>query len=174
MRWAVARATPLSQRWLRVVVGLGPLVALLAAAPAGEPPPAGLVLVVALVSAYFAIAPESGAGALAMVAVVAWWGRAPDDLLHPSCLVAATALLASHLAALVAGYGPAATPVDPGVRRRWLRRGAAVLVAAPALWVMALVLREGEAPAALWPAGLLAAILVAVVTTIGIGAPDAR
>lgn len=167
IRRAVAAfgALPASQRVLRSVVLLGPVVALLASGAsgaAGDGPPSLLVVVVVALAAVFAVAPGPGAGALVMVVVVVWWALVPGDALHPAVLLAAAALLAAHVAALLVSAAPSATPVDTGVTRRWVGRGATVLVAAPVLWALALALRDDAAPSGSWPVGL-GAVLVAVV-----------
>jgi hypothetical protein len=134
---------PLSQRLLRVVVALG------------------LVLAVLALSLGFAAAPDTGAGTLAMLVVLVWWIRVPGDALHGSVLLAAAALLVTHVAALLVATAPPQTPVDPRVARLWLLRGAGVLAAAPVLWVLALALRDGTAPDGLWFAGLVVVLLAA-------------
>ncbi|MDO9456150.1 hypothetical protein [Nocardioides sp.] len=151
-----------SQQALRLVVLLGPLVALLAAAPAGHGPAPWIVGVVLLLSVLWAARPESGGGTLALLLVLFWWTRVPDDALHPAVLVAAVAVVLSHLAAVVSAAAPPRTPVDPAVLRLWMLRGAAVLLAAPVVWVLARALRDQAAPDLLWPAALLAALLVVV------------
>ncbi len=150
---------------LRVVAALGPVVALLATAPAGVPPRPWLVILVALLSLAHARLPESPIGTVAMAAVIIWWGVAFRDGPHAWAILAAAALVASHVAALVAGYGPDALGVDPATMRRWLVRGGAAYVLAPAAWVAAVLLRgRSEAPG-IWVVGLAAALVAVVVGT---------
>ncbi|WP_148613969.1 hypothetical protein [Nocardioides rubriscoriae] len=163
------RGWPASQRWLRLVVLVGPLVALLAAAAAGNGPRPWVVALVLGLSVMWASAPESGVGSLALLVVLFWWTRVPDDALHPAALVAAAVLVTAHVAALLAATAPPRTPVDVGVLRLWVRRGCAVLLVSPVLWVLARVLRDETAPAGLWPAALATALLVVVVLALALG-----
>lgn len=166
MRSPVALAGPRtwapSQWWGRAVVLLGPPSALLVAGVAGNGPAPWVVVVVTLLSASWAARPESGTGTLALLLVLFWWTRVPDDALHPGSLVAAAAVVACHVAAVVCAAAPPRTPLDPAVLRLWVLRGVLVLVPAPVLWVLGRALRDQAAPAGLWPAALLAALLVVV------------
>ena len=150
-------------QWLlRATVLAGPLVALAATIPAGNGPPWWLVLLVAAITAAFAVYPDSAAGTGAYLLVVAWWGVGLRDGLHPAALVAAAGLLASHLAATVAAYGPSTVALDPAALRRWAVRGLLVLPAAVLAWVVAEAAQDQPEPAGLWAAGL-AGLLVAIV-----------
>lgn len=154
------RALPLSQVAARLVVLLGPLVALLAAAPAGDPPAPWVWVLAVAASTAWAARPDSDVGVLALLLVVVWWALVPGDALHPSVLVAAVAVVAAHVAAVLADAAPAPTPLDPRVVRRWVGRGAVVLVPVPVLWTLARALEGQGAPPGLWPAALLAVLLV--------------
>ncbi|WP_134764521.1 hypothetical protein [Nocardioides sp. 1609] len=153
------RSWSASQRGLRAVVALGPVVAVLAAGPAGEPAPWWWVAAVVMLAGRHAVLPDSGVGVLVLLLAVGWWVRVPDDGLPASALAAAAAVLAAHVAALVAASAPPDARVDVGVLRSWVLRGVAVLAAAPVLWLLARALGEQGAPAGLWPAGLLAVLL---------------
>lgn len=165
-RWAP------SQRWLRLVVLLGPTTALLATAAAGEGPAPWAVAVVVALSARWAWSPASGAGTLVLLLVLSWWARVPDDALHPVALVAAAALLAAHVAALVSSAAPPRTPVDPAVLRLWVGRGCLLLLVAPVLWVLARALRGEAAPDGLWPGALSGALVVVVALAVAVGPRD--
>lgn len=162
MRHRLAEATSWSrsQQATRAVVLLGPVGALLAAASAGSAPPVWLVALVSLLAVLAAVAPDSGLPTAVLVAVVAWWAVA-DDPLHGSVLAAAAMLTAVHVASLLAAVGPPETPLDAALVRRWVQRGAAVLLVSPALWVVARELDGRPRPDGLWPAAL-AVVLVAV------------
>jgi hypothetical protein len=158
----VIRQWSRSQWLLRGVIVLGPLVALLATIPAGATPAWWLMLLVAGIASVFAVYPDSPAGTGAYFLVVVWWGLGLRDGLHPAALVAATGLLASHLAATVANYGPSTVALDPAVLRRWTVRGLLVLPAAVLAWVVAEAALDQPEPRFLWATGL-AGLLVALV-----------
>jgi hypothetical protein len=110
----------------------------------------------------FAVYPDSAAGTGVYILVVAWWGLGLRDGLHPAALVAATGLLASHLAATIANYGPSTVALDPAILRRWTARGLLVLPAAVLAWVVAEAAQDQAEPPFLWATGL-AGLLVALV-----------
>jgi hypothetical protein len=150
---------------LRATAALGPVVALLATAPAGVPPRAWLVALVAVLSLVHARAPETPVGTIALGAVIVWWGVAFRDGPHAWAILAAACLVASHVAALVAGYGPDALGVDPATLRRWLVRGGAAFVLAPVVWVVAILLRGRPETPGIWVVGLAVALVAVVVAT---------
>ncbi|MAS55418.1 hypothetical protein [Nocardioides sp.] len=160
------RHWPVSALLLRASMLLAPPAALLVARLAGDAPPVTVTIVVASLSLAFALAPDSGAGLLALGSVVAWWTAVGGDGLHPSVLVAAVLLLLAHVAGLLAAYGPSAVPVDPDLGSLWIGRGALVLLAAPVVWWVARAARGADAQQSLWQAGLL----VAVLAVAGVGA----
>ena len=158
---------------LRVTAALGPVVALLAAGPAGHPPRVSLIVLVAGLSIAHGRLPESPIGTVAMAVVVVWWGLVAGDAVSPWALLAAAALLGSHVAALVAAYGPDGLGVDPGTVRRWVVRAAVVFLISPAVWAVALLVRGGPERSWLWVAGLAVALAVAVVATLAVSGEDA-
>lgn len=147
---------------LRLAAFLGVMVALWSTGLLGVWPAWWLVLLVAGAALGHAVAPEAAFGTVAMGLVIAWWGLGLRDGLHPQALVAAVGLLVSHLAGLVAAYGPDRLAVDRPTVLLWLRRGTVVYLFAPLAWVVATVVRDQPEPAGLWIAGTVAA-LVAVV-----------
>lgn len=154
--WSVAALT------LRGVVLLAPPAGLLMAGAAGSAPPHSVLAVVVFLSAGFAIAPESGFGLLALGSVIWWWSLSDDAGLHATVLVAAMLLLAAHVAALLISYGPPGVAVDAGLGWLWVGRGAAVLVAAPAVLLLARFADDAAPDPALWQAGLLVSVLAVV------------
>lgn len=150
---------------LRVTAALGPVVALLATGPAGHPPRAWLVLLVAGLSIAHGRLPESPAGVVAMALVVVWWGLAAGDAVSAWALLAAAGLLVSHVAALVVAYGPDGLGVDRGTVRLWAVRAATVFLISPAAWALARAAGDRHDVAWLWVAGLAVALAVAVVAT---------
>ncbi len=144
---------------VRLPILLGPVAAVLATGGAGNWPAPWLVVVVALLAAYFASSPESSVGTGVLCLVVAWWGVGLRDGLSVWALPAAAALLVAHLAALVASYGPDAAPIPGVLARRWAWRGLCVLYPAPLVLFLVVGLRDQPPPPGIWLAGLAAALL---------------
>jgi hypothetical protein len=147
---------------LRGAVVAGIMVALLATGLRGAWPDWWLVVLVLGLAVGFALLPEAPIGTTATALVLVWWGFAFRGNPHPESLVAAAGLLTAHLAALVAGYGPGDLPVDAATVRRWAVRGALVFVAAPAVYAVAVLLRDQPEPPGIWVAGLVAALVTIV------------
>jgi hypothetical protein len=146
-----------------VVAGL--LVALLATGLRGAWPDWWLVVLVTGLAVGFSLLPESAMGTVATVLVLAWWGLAFRGGPYAPALLAAAGLLAAHLAAVVASYGPRDLLLDPPTVRLWAVRGALVFLAAPAVFAVAVLLRGQPEPVGIWVAGLAAAL----VTTVAAG-----
>jgi hypothetical protein len=151
---------------LRVLVLGGPLVALLSTGLVGVVPAGWLIALVAALAVAFAAMPDSPFGTAVMAVVLAWWGISLRDGLHPQAILAAAGLVTAHVAAVLASYGPATMPLDRAVTRLWVVRGAAVLLAAPAVWVVAVLLRDQPEPPGIWVAGLAAACVATLVAAV--------
>jgi hypothetical protein len=151
---------------LRGTVVAGILIALLATGLRGEWPSWWLVVLVLGLAVGFALLPEAPIGTTVTALVLAWWGIAFRGGPHPEALLAAAGLLTAHLAALVAGYGPGDLPVDAVTVRRWAFRGALLFLAAPAVYAVAALLRDQPEPPGIWVAGVVAALVTAVVAGI--------
>ena len=150
-------------QWLlRAVVLLGPLVALAARWPS-DPPPVWLMLLTLVLSAGWAVAPESVVGGVVLALVAFSWVAGTNGDLPGGAVLAAVAMLAAHLAALVASYGPDALPVSANVVRLWLWRGLGVALVAPLVWLAALAVREVPGSGTVWLLGLAVALSVTVV-----------
>lgn len=147
---------------LLLVIVLGPVAALLAAVPQGYAPPGWLVALVTVASLGFAFAPELQTGTLVMVLVIGWWAIEVDHDLPLSVIGAAAALLASHLAAMLVGYGPQGLPVDRDLLRLWVRRGVLVWLVSPLTWLVADAYHGQASPSSIWVAGLAAVLGVAL------------
>lgn len=159
-----------SQQALRALVLLGPLVGMLATGPAGSWP-AWWVLVPQLgLAVAAAVAPDSSFPAAAILLAMTWWTVTLRDGLHPMVLVAAPALLLTHLAAMLASYGPGAMPLDGPTLRLWARRGALVLVTVPAVWGAARLLRGEPEQPGIWMIGVAAACAATVVAGVALTA----
>jgi hypothetical protein len=148
---------------LRLVVLAGPLVALLARGLATEWPPLWLVLLVGALAAGWAFAPESVIGAVALLVVGFSWATGLEGRLPIAAVLAAAAMLAAHLAALEASYGPDALPVSAPVVRLWVRRGLLVFLAAPAVWALGRGVDELPTSGTVWVVGLVVSLSVTIV-----------
>lgn len=143
---------------LRSLVALGPMIALLTAGLVGHPPPVWLLLVTLALALGFAWQPGSVLGTTVLIVVLAWWALATEDVLQAETLAAAAGLLVSHVAAVLASYGPAALPIDPALARLWALRGVLVFSAAPLTWVVATALRGGPDIEGVWVVGVVVAV----------------
>ncbi len=153
-----------SQLVLRGIVALGLPVGLLASGPAGRWAPPWLVLGVLVIGIVAAVLPESPVVLTGLVLVMAWWTAALDDVLAPGLLAAVVALVATHVAATLAAYGPGHLPVDRRLLGRWAARGLGVALVAPVVWGFARLVEGEPAEPGVWPAGVaagLAAVLLA-------------
>lgn len=161
MRRAFAVWSP-GQWALRMTCVAGILVGLGSTGLAGTWPAGWLVLVVGGLAVAHAAAPEAAIGTVAMAFVLVWWGVAFRDGLHPAAILAAAGLLASHLAGLVASYGPDRMAVDRATVWLWVRRGVGVLALSPLLYVVAAMVRDRPEPVGIWVAGLVAGLVTVV------------
>lgn len=167
---AALRRVPAGQVATRAVMVVGVVGALLLGGVAGEVPPTWVVALVAATALVWALAPESGAGILAVAAVMAWWTVRYDD--PPLVAVAAAAcLLAAHLAGTVAGLGPPDLPVERAVVALWLRRLLLVVPSAAVVWAAATVPAESDA---VWLLGALVAVGLLVAGVLALRAAGAR
>jgi hypothetical protein len=115
------------QSWaLRVVIAIGPPLALVAAAPQGYVPSVWFSVIVVVASLAYAAMPEQLVAGLVNVLVIGWWAAAVEGGLPFASVVAAAALLASHVAATLAAYGPNRLSPERRITLRWLRRGLVV------------------------------------------------
>jgi hypothetical protein len=147
---------------LRVLVAVGPLVALLAGVPQGYPPSVFMVVVVTVGGVLFALVPEHFVGAGVMGVVVLWWAAAVGEGIPVASLVAAAALLTSHVAATLLALGPARVVLDRAVVLRWAVRSLLVWPAALVVWLVADAFSGRPTPTTFWLAGLAAALVAAV------------
>ncbi len=159
---------------LRITIGAGPLVAVLASGLDGELPPPWLVVVIAAFSVGHALLPDSQLGTTAALLVLGWWAIGPVAALPVSLLLASAALVAAHVAAVLAVYGPPELPIDPVLLSTWLRRGLLSLLAAPLVWVVVAAIDDQPEPDGIWVAALVAVTAGAVVASVafGIDAPS--
>ena len=159
---------PRSQLLLRAVVLLGPVLALLMTGPAGHWPPWWLVLTGVAMAGAAAAAPDSPMLAGVGLIVLVWWSVSLDDGVPGSVVLAAAALVAAHLAALLASYGPAAMPLDRHTLLLWARRGALVLLTVPAAWGLTRVLAGEPEQPGIWVLGVATACVATIAATVAI------
>jgi hypothetical protein len=153
---------------LRVVAAGGLLVALFATGIAGAWPAPLLVVLVAALAIGHALAPESPIGGVAMGAVLAWWGLAFRDGPDPASLVAAAGLLSSHVAGVLAAYGPDGMAVDRATVLLWVRRGLAVLLLSPLVLLVARGVEGQPEPDGVWVVGLAAALVAVLAAAVAL------
>ena len=159
-----------SQLALRALIALGPVVAVLAAGPAGHWPPWWVLVATVVLAGGFAAFPESPFGAAAMLGVLVWWTASLDDGLHPAVLVAAAALVVSHVAAVLTSYGPGAMPVDRELLWLWVRRGALALLGVPVVWALALLLQDEPEQPGVWVVGVASGLVATVAAAVALTA----
>ena len=157
---------------LRCIAALGPLVALWAAAPEGLVPAPFVVVVVVLAGVAYAFRPEHFIGPIVLAVVLLWWALHVGPSMPVGAMVAAAAIIASHVAGVLLGYGPPRTPVGPDLVRPWVVRGASVWLAAPVVWIAARAYGGQASPTSFWLAGLAVALVGAVVGAVVVPTRD--
>jgi hypothetical protein len=158
-----------SQLALRALVLLGPVVAVLAAGPAGHAPPWWLVGVVLALAGASAWVPDSPFGVAPFLVVLGWWAAALGDASSAWVVVAAAGLVVAHVAGAVASYGPATMPVDAATARLWAGRGLLVLLTAPVAWAVTRLLRDQPEQPGIWVLGVAVACAATVAATVALG-----
>ena len=162
----IRRWTP-GQWVLRVLVVVASQVAIWLTATEGVAPRWGLVVLVLGLAVFAALSPEAAGGTVLMVVVVIWWGLSlRHEGLHPVVVAAAAALLVTHLCVLLAAYGPGQMPLQRSVVLLWARRGLAVFVLVPLVYLVAVAVDGEPAPAGIWAAGVVAALAAGVGTSL--------
>ena len=151
---------------LRAVILVGPVLALLAARPA-DLPHGWFVVLTLVLSLGFAAMPESALGTACLGLVVFWWALAADGV-PVGAIPAALLLLATHVAGLLLSYGPPSLPIGTALLGRWLRRGLGVAVAAPVVWLVAVVVDDQPEPPGIWISGLVCAVVVCIVAATAV------
>jgi hypothetical protein len=152
---------------LRAVVLVAPVLALVAARP-GDAPHRWFVALTLALAVGFAAMPESAFGTACLGLVVVWWALAAVGGVPVGAMPAALLLLAAHIAAVLLSYGPPALPIGARLLLTWLRRGAAVAVAVPLVWLVAVLVDGQPEPPGIWVAGLGCAIVVCVVAATAV------
>jgi hypothetical protein len=150
---------------LRLLVLLLPSAALMVALP--QWPHTTVVVLVVLGSLRWAWAPDDLVGTIVLVLVGGWW--AANGATDARLLAVGVLLLAAHVAATLASYGPGT--LDPGraLVRLWVRRGLLALVPLPVAFAAVQLYDEGLAPPGLWTVGLAATTVLLLVAARATG-----
>jgi hypothetical protein len=157
---------------LRAIAALGPVVAVWAAAPEGMVPSPFVVVVAVVVGVAYAFRPEHFVGPFAFAVVLLWWALHVGTSMPVGALVAAAALVASHVAGVLLGYGPPRMAVGAELVVPWVIRGALVWLAAPVVWIAARAYSGQASPTSFWLAGLAVALVGAVVGAVVVPTRD--
>jgi hypothetical protein len=168
------RTWPRSQRILRAVIAVGPVLALVASLPAGAHVWTFFFLLVFGLATGSALVTDSMMGMAAMLLAMFWWALAVPDPLSPWVLAGAAALLVTHVSSVLADYGPAALDVDPLLLRLWLRRTAIVLPSAPVAWLVARLVDGAPDQPSIWVVGLAACLFAVVLAIVGLRLPESQ
>ena len=160
------RGLPTGVWVLRLVIVLGSLLSLYAAAPEGFVPSPFVGAVVLVLAGIFAVRPEHFVGSVALSVVLVWWALHVGSSVPVGALVAAGGLLAAHVAAVLLGYGPPHMQVGPDLVVLWVPRAAVVWLAALVVWLTARAYTGHTTPTLFWLAGLAAALVGAVVAAV--------
>lgn len=163
---------PVSQLVARLLMLLGPILALLATLPAGVPPPAWLGALVVVLAFAWAFLPESVLGTMAMSLVLLWWVVSDLGGLPFEAVVAALALVVAHCASVVVSYGPPELDLDTSTLRLWLTRVALLCVAAPAVWLLGVAFEDRPEPPGVWIAAMVAIVVAAVIAAVAYGSAE--
>lgn len=124
---------------IRLLIVISPVTAVgitWVAAHTTHPPIAVGVL---LISTACAVSPSSHFGILVVAAVAIQWAAIVHDHTTPWSIVAAAALTVFHASHAAATVAPASTAWTSAMRRRWTRRGLALIMAGAAMWLLATV-----------------------------------
>jgi hypothetical protein len=170
----MVRRVPWSVWCLRAVAALGPLLALAAGAPEGVVPSLFVVVVTAALGLAYAFLPEHFVGSIVLVLVLLWWSLHVGSSMPGGALVAAGALVASHVAGVLLGYGPPRMAVGADLVLPWVVRGALVWLAAPVVWVAARAYGGEASPTSYWLGGLAVALVGAVVGAVRVPTRNLR
>jgi hypothetical protein len=161
----IRRWTP-GQWVLRALIVVASQAAIWLPAVEGVAPRWGLVVLVLGLAAFAAISPEAAGGTVLMVVMVLWWGLALRGEVPLVTVAGAAALLLTHLCITLAGYGPGTLGLDPALVRLWAARGLAAFAPVPVVWLLAKLVADQPAPPGLWAAGLAAALVAGVATSV--------
>jgi hypothetical protein len=138
--------TPAAGSWgLRALVLGAPLAAVACTWAAAGRAVVVIGLLVVVLAAVCAGAPDSHLGLAVVGAVVVQWLAIVDDPATPWSIGAAAALGAFHTAAAAATVAPPGAPWTRAMRARWARRGAAAAGAGVAAWLV-VALADGRGP----------------------------
>jgi hypothetical protein len=160
-----------ARQWSRsasLARGLLVVLPLAAVAAAWQRPATLFVVLLVVLGVLWAAAPESPAGQVVLLLVVAWWGARVDDPLGARVLLAAAALVAAHVAGVLASYGPARMPIGRAETLLWVRRGLLAWLVTPVAWAAAVGLDEAPEQPALWTVALVTVGVLVAAAGLGL------
>jgi hypothetical protein len=166
LRGLLSKETP-ARLALRAVLLVAPVLALLAARPQ-DVPSGWFVALTTVLSIGFAAMPESALGTTCLGVVAFWWAIASSHGVPAGAVPAALLLVAAHVASVLLSYGPASMPIGPALSRLWLRRGLAVSVVAPLVWLVAVAVDDEPEPPGIWVSGLACAVVLCIVAATAV------
>jgi hypothetical protein len=152
-----------AQQWLlRGTVPAATLLTVVAERLAGAPRQhVGFLLVAVALSLLTAVLPDSSAG-LFLVLLLAWhWTVSVPDPLTGWLLLPALAILAIHVGATLASYGPTSLALDRALLRLWGGRCLLAAAATGATWLAATLASGASVPGGAWALGGSLAMLTA-------------
>ena len=161
----IRRWTP-SQWAVRLLILVAAQGTLWLTVPFGVTPRWGLVVLVAGLAVFTALAPDTAGGTVLLLVLLTWWGLALRGGLDPIAIAGAVGLLVTHVAITLAAYGPGTMPLDRALLVLWARRCVLVLVPVPLVYLVGVTVDGQPAPPGTWAAGLVAAVLAGVGTSI--------
>lgn len=124
---------------LRAAVVLAPWGVVLATLAAGGHDHLALDVVLFVTALATAWRPDAATGVALSLVLVATWTLARPPVTSPWVLLAAAALVVTHVAALLASYGPTTMSPNPDEVRRWAGRAALAWAAGVPLWLLGLL-----------------------------------
>ena len=146
---------------LRALLIALPCAALALALP--EVPHWAVITGVVVGGAVWARTPDHAVGVVPLALVAGWWSS--HGVVDWRVLVVGVLLLAAHLAATLASYGPATLALDGRLVRLWVGRGLLALVPLPVAWFAVRGLDTSFAPPGLWLATGVVIVALLLVTT---------
>jgi hypothetical protein len=121
---------------------------------AGQRPAPWLAVLVLGTCLVWAVLPESVLGVVTLGLAITWWGVGLREGLSWWALVATAGLVAAHLGAVCASYGPPELAPDSALLRHWAWRALVLLSPAVAVFVCVAAIGRRPPPNGLWLLGL--------------------
>ena len=162
---------------LRVVIGISPMVALACTILAADRTLPIVPFVVVALALGCVVLPDSPIGLIVVVLIGIQWWVTVENSSTPWSIAVAAALAVFHTSLAAAGVVPPSAAWTSAMIRRWMRRGATLLLAVPVLWLVTVVVqdRATQSSEILLAASILAMVTAAVwarAGTLSGGRPD--